>query len=145
MRVVFLILLSCSFHSAMYAQGIDSSEIVELLKSDYKTLESLDYKKHIEHCTEDYILIENGEIWDLKKEIDMLFKSGDNTVIKRDDVFLFKSIKVDHPYAYAVYELRSTITRNGNTKAYHWVESAIFYKVSGKWKIKLIHSTKVGS
>ena len=91
------------------------------------------------------MLIENGEVWDIKKEIEILFNPNINSKIVRQDEFFFKKIKIDNPYAYVVYELKSKVTADGNTKKYHFIESVIFYKVSGKWKIKLIHSTKINN
>lgn len=40
----------------------DSAILVQLLKDDYKTMVSWDIEKHKGYCTDDYILIENGEI-----------------------------------------------------------------------------------
>lgn len=142
MNTFFLFLFFATFSLTTFSQNSDSTEIINLLKNDYKALANLDFEEHIKNCAEDYMLIENGEVWDIKKEIEILFNLKTNSKITRQDQFDFKTIKIDGPYAYAVYELKSEITKNLNTKKYNWTETAIFYKVSEKWKIKLIHSTK---
>lgn len=48
----------------------DSLAIIELIKFDYLALGKDDTVTLRKHCTSDYLLIENGEIWDLSKEIE---------------------------------------------------------------------------
>ncbi len=43
--------------------------IVQLVKEDYRTLQNWNIGKHKANCTENYILIENGEILNLADEI----------------------------------------------------------------------------
>lgn len=120
----------------------DSLELKNLIQSDYIALGNSDIDAHIKNCAADYILIENGEIWDLKKEIEyMKSKSGLKTI--RKDIFDFKSLVIDGLFAYTVYELKSKITRDNVTKSYHWTESVVFRKVNSSWKIQLIHSTRL--
>lgn len=120
----------------------DSIAIVQLLVNDYKTLGNWDIKSHIENCTANYVLIENGEIWDMKRESEYFIENA-SRVIDRKNYFNIKYIRVYGNYAYAVYALRSDITENGNLKVKNWIESTIFCKIKGKWKIELINSTPV--
>ena len=64
-------------------QKNDSSKIVQLLKEDYKTLASWDIEKHKDFCTDDYILIENGEIWNMEKEADNYKKTAIGCLAER--------------------------------------------------------------
>lgn len=118
----------------------DSISIVKLLFDDYATLGNWDAKLHMEHCTENYVLIENGEIWGLKKEIEYFLKNA-GRIIDRKNYFDIKYIRVYGNYAYSVYYLRSDIFENGNLRIKKWVESTIFRKIKSKWKIELINST----
>ena len=120
----------------------DSVEIIQLLKDDYKTMVTSDIKKHIGYCTDDYLLIENGEIWTMEKEAEY-YKQNAQRVIERSDYFDFKYIKISENTAYAVYNLRSDITENGKLTQKNWNESAVFRKLDGRWKIAHIHSTKI--
>ena len=101
-----------------------------------------DINKHKGFCTEDYLLIENGEIWNMEREaID--YKKKAQRVIQRNDHFDFKYVKVENNTAYVVYGLKSDITESGKLTTRHWNESTIFRKVDGSWKIALIHSTPI--
>lgn len=79
MKKTHLLLLFCLFAMPVLAQQQDTAAIITLLKNDYQTLATLDTAKHREHCADDYLLIENGEIWDLKKEFEYLFIPRMNT------------------------------------------------------------------
>lgn len=120
----------------------DSTEIVQLLKEDYKTMVAWDIEKHKGFCTDDYILIENGEIWNMEKEADN-YKENVQRVLARKDYFDFHFVRILGNTAYTVYNLKSDITEDGKLTTKHWNESVIFRKVQGKWKIALIHSTPI--
>ena len=122
----------------------DSTEIVRLLSEDYKTMGNWDIQKHIGNCTDNYLLIENGEFWDMKREAED-YRANIHRVMDRTDNFDFKYVRVFGNIAYAVYNLKSVIIENGNVKNKNWNESVIFRKIDGKWKIELIHSTPVST
>ena len=61
----------------------DLLKIKQLIIHDYATLSNV---------TDDYILIEDGHIWDLKDEIEYLFKP---TNIKRKNEFKFLNIDIN--------------------------------------------------
>ena len=137
--LIFFLVISMK----IFSQGKnDSIEIIQLLKDDYKTMVSNDIKKHMGYCTDDYLLIENGEIWNMAKEVEY-YKQNAQRVIERRDNFDFKYIKISENTAYAVYNLKSDISENGKLTQKNWNESVIFRKIDGKWKIALIHSTKI--
>jgi len=122
-------------------QNKDSTEIMQLLKADYKTMVTNDIKTHRANCTDDYLLIEDGEIWNMEKEA-AYYKQNEKRVIEREDHFALHYMKILDNTAYVVYNLRSDITENGKLSQKNWHESVIFRKVDGKWRIALIHSTK---
>ena|SRR5215831_10419368 len=122
----------------------DSTQIIKLLKDDYSTMLTNDIKKHKANCTDDYLLVEDGEIWDMAKE-EAYYKSHEGRVIERTDNFDFKQIKILGNTAYTVYNLKSDIKSNGELIQKNWNESVIFRKINGEWKIALIHSTPAKS
>ncbi|HTF31092.1 MAG TPA: DUF3828 domain-containing protein, partial [Flavitalea sp.] len=122
--------------------GNDSTTIVHLLMNDYKTMGNWDIETHVSNCTSDYLLIENGEIWNM--EIERAdYRKNAHRKIDRKDYFDFKHVRITGDMAYAVYGLKSVIIENGETKNKVWNESVVFRKEKGKWKIALIHSTPV--
>ncbi len=120
----------------------DSTAIVKLLVDDYKTMGTWDIKRHTANCTKNYLLIENGEIWNMENESEH-YRSNAHRIIDRKDYFDIKYVRVFGNTAYAVYSLKSDIVENGNLRTKNWNESVIFRKLDGNWKIELIHSTPI--
>ncbi|MBZ5857850.1 nuclear transport factor 2 family protein [Flavihumibacter profundi] len=144
-RILLLLFVVSGFLVAPGAQAqykADSAKIVTLLEEDYKTLANYDTIKHRLNCTYDYQLVEEGEVWNIDKEIDYISKIALSKASRTNEFFI-RSVKISGSTAYAVYDLRSTITEEGNAKKYRWLESAIFRKVGNRWRIALIHSTRV--
>ena len=129
--------------TALFAQHkSDSTEIMNLIAADYGTMRDWDIQKHVQNCTGNYTLIENGEIWDINKEKEY-YLSNANKPVDRRDYFDVRFVNVYSNIAYTVYSLKSEITQNGSQKTYVWNESVICRKLDNKWKIELIHSTLV--
>lgn len=142
MRYIFTIISITVFQLGYSQRSSDSTEIVRVLTEDYKTMVTHDITKHKSLCTQDYLLIEDGEIWSMEREaID--YKKNEHRVIERNDYFDFKYLKIENSIAYAVYSLRSDIRETGRLTTRRWNESTIFRKVDGAWKIALIHSTPI--
>ena len=138
-----LLLLLVILPTILFSQDkSDSISIVKLLKDDYSTMGNWNISKHIQNCTENYLLIEEGEIWNMEKERKYYIENANRT-IERKDYFDIKYVRVYGNTAYAVYNLRSDIKENSILKVKNWNESAIFRKLKGVWKIELIHSTPV--
>ena len=101
-----------------------------------------DINKHRSLCTDDYLLIEDGEIWTMQKEAEHYAKSAQR-ILSRQDQFDIRFVKVQGNSAYTVYTLKSDITEAGKSITKRWNESVVFRKVQGVWKIALIHSTPI--
>lgn len=142
MKYVLLIVIFSISLNAFTQTNNDSVAIIQLLKDDYHTMMTHDLEKHKRNCTDDYLLIENGEIWDMERESEW-YKKDAIKVYNRKDYFTFRLVNISDNTAYAVYHLQSDFTENGNLTTKHWNESAIFKKVNDQWKIALIHSTPI--
>jgi hypothetical protein len=87
-------------------------------------------------------LYQGHTIWTLQQEIDH-FNENQHRKISREDKFKIHSLKMEGNFAYTVYDLWSEIVENDVILKRHWIESSIFRKISEKWKVVLIHSTKI--
>ena len=122
-------------------QSNDSAAIIQMLKQDYATMGNMDIPTHLNNVTNDYLLIEHGQIWDIKGELDSIYRKYANDKSTRSDFFSIKKVTISGDMAYGVWYLRSEFKENGNTTELAWNESGVFRKEGGRWKIALIHST----
>ena len=144
MKYLLSISLLLLFFQGTAQYKTDSVAIVNLLKDDYKTMGTWNIEQHIKNCTTNYLLIEEGEVWDMQKE-SKYYKTNSHRKINRKDYFDIKHVRIYGNTAYAVYSLKSDISENGQLTIRNWKESAIFRKLNGRWLIELIHSTPVST
>src|SRR5262249_31295825 len=97
---------------------------------------------HLSNVTKDYLLIERGEIWSAKTEVDSLYRKYADRKFTRTDFFDIKKVKISGDMAYGAWHLRSEFKENGATTELAWNESGVFRKEDGHWKIALIHSSR---
>jgi hypothetical protein len=92
--------------------------------------------------TDDYLLLENGELLGIAGDLALLEKlPPDHT---RTDRFDFRYINVDGDDAYAVYFLESDMNDSKQgPRSRRWLESAIFRSVDGRWRAALLHSARI--
>jgi hypothetical protein len=102
----------------------------------------MDKQKYRSLLTEDYLLLENGELLDIEGDIALM--PGPDDGYKRTDTFDFRSVKIQGDTAVAVYFLKSEITDKKNgTRNREWLESAVLRRVSKRWRMALLHSTRI--
>ena len=102
----------------------------------------MDQKKYRSMLTDDYRLLENGEIFDANGDIAFMPKPEDN--YRRTDTFDFRSVKIQGDFAYTAYFLKSDITDNKKGhRAVDFLESTILRRNGNNWRIALLHSTRL--
>ena len=103
---------------------------------------SVDRDYYRSFMTDDYLLLENGELLDLEGDMALLGALPPDHI--RTDKFDFRHIRVDGDEAYAVYYLESSMndSKRGQRDR-RWLESAIFRREGGKWRAAVLHSTRI--
>jgi ketosteroid isomerase-like protein len=123
----------------------DTAADLKRIVADYYRIYfiDVDQSKYRALLTDDYLLLEGGEIQDAEKDISFMPNPADE--YRRVDAFDFKLLEIHGDVSYAVYILKSDIRtkKDGATKL-AWLESMIFRRVGGdRWRIALLHSTKM--
>ncbi len=120
----------------------DTAAVQQAIKDNYAAYGGFDEAKYRASLTEDYMLLEHGELIDREADIASMAKPG--TGFRRTDHFEFHSVTIERDLAYAVYVLRSEIYDDvKGARSREWLESAILRRVKGDWKLALLHSTRV--
>jgi ketosteroid isomerase-like protein len=93
--------------------------------------------------TDDYVLLEDGDIISLEKDISLMPTPQDD--YQRKDTFDFRSVKIQKDVAYLVYFLKSDIRdKQEGARQRAYLESMILRRDSGgTWRVALLHSTKL--
>jgi hypothetical protein len=147
--LVLMLLFACKIEEPQPASSISTEEIYaakNLIQGSFDHIwGGLDSTKISEYHTDDFIILEQGEIW-TNQEI----KSYINRSLKRENRPL-RINKIDY----------ISIEKNGDAinLAYHnyasfmqgdslvgkarWLESALAVKGDEGWKLKMMHSTRV--
>ena len=124
--------------------GPDSEAIMKRLIDWYRAFGTpgVDRAYYRSFVTDDYLLLENGELLDIAG--DMAFLDKLEPGYTRTDRFDFRYIRVDGDDAYAVYFLESDMKDpNKGPSSRRWLESAIFRREGGQWRAALLHSTRI--
>ena len=121
----------------------DASAVKQLIKDIYSVFyRDRDRQKYRSLLTEDYLLLEKGEILDVEGEAKLMPAPGSD--YRRTDAFDFRSVKLHGDTAYAVYFVKSTIVDKGHgVRNGEWLESAILRRNGKGWRVALLHSTMI--
>lgn len=127
---------------AFIGKESDLQGIQAALRGFYDGLSEHDLKTLETHTAEGYYLLEHGEYWGLdytKQKIGQTKPDG----FCRSNWFDFKRIEVFGDDAFAVWDLRAKVVRNGTQQTLHWLESGSLKQIEGTWKVHFLHSTRV--
>ena len=119
----------------------DPSAVKRSVADFYAAYSGFDKEKYRALLTEDYLLLEDGELLDIDGDIAGM--PSPETHPRRKDVFDFRSVKIQGDFAYAAYFLSSDISDDKGTRTRQWLESAILRRSGRGWRMALLHSTKV--
>ena len=143
-KVSALLIGAAATPRTVHAAADDAVVLKQILADYYRIFfVDVDRDKYRALLTDDYLLLEHGDIQDIEKDISFMPKPEDE--YRRADAFDFKSLKIHGDTAYVVHILKSVIRtkKDGATKR-AWLESMIFRRGSGdRWRIALLHSTKL--
>jgi ketosteroid isomerase-like protein len=121
--------------------GDDSTAVKEAIKKVYAAFSAGDAQEYRTLLTEDYLLLENGELLDIEGDVAMM--PAPDSGYQRTDVFDFRSVKIHDDIAYAVYFLKSEIKDRKGSRNREWLESAILLRLGPGWRMALLHSTRI--
>lgn len=142
--VVFLLIIG--FSSLAQSQSKDELEIQNLIQNSFDELFSnLDGEKLDDYYTDDFLLLEQGEIWD-KAIILGYFEQASKSLNRpiRTNRFEFITTKVDGNRGWVGYWNYATITKDGQViQELKWLESATAVKTDKGWRLDMLHSTRV--
>ena len=130
--------------AAKPGDAADANRLKKRLMQWYKAFGNprVDRAYYRSFMTDDYYLLEHGELLDLGGDVAMLDALAPDH--QRSDRFDFRHVRIDGDQAYAVYFLESKMSDSKNgVRNRRWLESAVFRRVRGQWRAAVLHSTRI--
>jgi hypothetical protein len=92
--------------------------------------------------TTDFQLLEDGEVWTIDTLMNKM-SPRKNSNVKRINKFEFIQTEQSGNMAWVSYHNTAQFILGEKQQVVRWLESAVLVKAKGRWKIQLLHSTKV--
>ena len=141
-----LILFAFLFSTTAFSQSSDELQIEQLIQNSFDEIFSnYEVDKLIDFYTEDFLLLEQGEVWNMAIIRDYLTKAKSNlNPPTRTNRFEFIKTDVEGDRAWVAYHNYATISRDGQVlREIYWLESATAIRTTNGWRLDMLHSTRV--
>ncbi len=122
-------------------QGSKDHPAFQPVKELFAAMSKHDGKAMRETATRDFQLLEDGEDWSMQKLVDAVQPKGKPSERKN----FFKQIRARQKgdVAWVSYWNKAEIRRDGKLRTLVWLESAVVVKERDRWKVQLLHSTRL--
>lgn len=111
------------------------------VKELFAAMSKHDGKAMRETATEDFQLLEHGEDWTMQQLVDAVQPKG--RPYKRKNFFSQIRARQVGDMAWVSYWNKAEIVRESQLRTIVWLESAVMVKEDDRWKIQLLHSTRL--
>lgn len=91
--------------------------------------------------TVDFQLLEDGEDWTMQKLVDAVQPKG--KPYERRNFFKQIRARQQGDVAWVSYWNKAEILRESRLRTVIWLESAVMVREHGRWKVQLLHSTRL--
>lgn len=146
MKKRFLLLVLHFASLQLSAQVTDQKQVENLIQGSFDEIfSSFNAEKLTDFYTEDFILLEHGELWDMAFIREYLGKAKSNpNPATRTNRFEFIKTVVEGDRAWVAYHNYATISRDGQLlRQLYWLESATAIRTANGWRLDMLHSTRV--
>ena len=119
-------------------------QIKELISNSFqKIFSDLDPQSLDTYCTQDFLLLETGEVWDMDKMRNYIDRaSKQKSKVIRFNSFDFVEIKIEGKMAWVAYHNKAEFKSGEEViRELNWLESATAILTEEGWKLQLLHST----
>lgn len=149
MKRLNLIILMMFFTTISFGQvsnESDKTRIKNLIIESFDEIWSkLDAKNIDKYYTKDFLLLENGEVWNndsIKNYLDNAMLRKPN--LKRMNSIEVIEIKIANKMAWIAYQNYATFSSDNKIiRKAHWLESATAILTENGWKLEMLHSTRI--
>ncbi len=140
---LFLITASAFCQSSEEA---DKQLIMNLIEDSFQEILSENKKEKLyQYYTNDFLLLEDGEVWDLDIIKGYMDKAAEmDPMPQRINSFKYIEIKISGDMAWTAYHNKAVFKMGDKVVGeINWLESASAIRSADGWKLQLLHSTVI--
>jgi ketosteroid isomerase-like protein len=130
-------------HTAFAQYSKEELDVQKQVIDLFEALSNRDAQGLKKLCTADVRFYEYGEAWPVDTLINLAITKNTASDFKRTNQFDFVDTTIQGNTAWTTYNLQSDITKNGQVVSVYWMETVILIQEEKKWKIKVLHSTRL--
>jgi hypothetical protein len=130
-----LLFVSLSFSAPSIAQNNPFKAVQDL----FSAISEVNHIKMRDTVTSDFQLLEVGEDWDIDDLVEVVTPSE----FARRNYFNVLKVKTSDEMAWVSYWNKATFTKDELVETVVWLESAVLIRDDNKWKIQMLHSTRI--
>jgi hypothetical protein len=145
LRSILLLIATMMCVSQSWCQSGEEEAKVQQVVIDFFEGFSKNRKELVDRVvTPDFIILEQGVVWNADSVTRYMTKPRPAD-FSRINTFEFQQTEIYGSSAMTFYLNRADIHINGRDRTVRWLESAFFIKDGDRWRMKLLHSTRLES
>jgi len=146
LNFIILMMFFTTISFGQVSNETDKTRIKNLIIESFDEIWSkLDAKNIDKYYTKDFLLLENGEVWNndsIKNYLDNAMLRKPN--LKRMNTIEVIEIKIANKMAWIAYQNYATFSSDNKIiRKAHWLESATAILTEHGWKLEMLHSTRI--
>ena len=142
---MYKLLLFLLLPSSLLAQQVtsnDEEKIKNVIIQLFDGFAQLDYTKITKQTTSDFMLLENGAIWNNDTIVKKItFTKNKYESFSRVNRIEFIRTEIRGNTAWTCFYNEANFRMDSTTRSVRWLESAILIKQKKEWKVQQFHST----
>jgi hypothetical protein len=135
----FALIVFLNFPSSAQKEK-DSIEIS--ISRFFDGLSEINPEKIRSQSTDDFLLLEEGEVWNMDTLIAKVSMRKNMNIVRTNSFEFIKTEQAGN-MAWVSYHNTAVFKLNEKQQTVRWLESAVLVKEKGKWKIRMMHSTRM--
>lgn len=146
LKAISLLIVLISLSTIGVAQKQQTNDQLSVQKAVINFFETLSNRDSVglkNYCTNDILLFEYGQTWNLDTLIRKAIIRNTAQDFKRVNTIDFITTTVKKNTAWTTYNLHSEIWSGGKQVTIHWLETVVAVKERKKWKVKVLHSSLI--
>jgi hypothetical protein len=146
LNFIILMMFFTTISFGQVSNETDKTRIKNLIIESFDEIWSkLDAKNIDKYYTKDFLLLENGKVWNndsIKNYLDNAMLRKPN--LKRMNTIEVIEIKIANKMAWIAYQNYATFSSDNKIiRKAHWLESATAILTENGWKLEMLHSTRI--